>query len=186
MKTSENLKFENSNVWSIFGVQNYTFFCKLQRKSEDFFLRGDECVGHQGADGHGAYTAGNGGDIGAVGCHFVELDVAAEAEAFLARGIGHARSTYVYYYCSLLDHVGGDELRLPDGGDDDVGLSALVLEGDRAAVAYGDGGVAILLLHHELCHGLAHDIAAAEDDALLAGGGYLVALEQLKDALGGG
>ena len=109
-------------------MQNYAFFRKLQRKSKDFFLRGQQCVAHQGADGHGTYTARHWGDIGTVGRYLVELYIAAEAEAFLARGVGHARSTYIYYYCALFYHVGGDELRLPDGGDDDVGLTTLVLE----------------------------------------------------------
>ena len=53
-------------------------------------------------------------------------------------------------------------------------------------MADGDGGIAVVLLHHELCHGFANDVAAAKDDALLAGGLDVVALEELKDALGGG
>ena len=49
-------------------------------------------------------------------------------------------------------------------------------------MANGNGAVAILLLHHQLCHWLAYDVAPSQDDALLAAGGNLVALEQFKDA----
>lgn len=127
-----------------------------------------EGIHHEGADGHGTYAAWNGGDVGAFGGYFVELDVAAEAEAFRTGRVGDAGGADVDDYCAFLDHVGGDELRLADGCDDDVGLSAFVLEGGRVAVAYGDGGVADVLLDHELCHGFADNIGTAEDDTLLA------------------
>ena len=49
-------------------------------------------------------------------------------------------------------------------------------------MAHGDCAVAILLLHHELCHGLAHDVGTSEDNTLLAARLYVVALEQGDDA----
>ena len=48
------------------------------------------------------------------------------------------------------------------------------------------GAVAVLLLHHELCHGLAHDVGASQDDTLLATGRDVVATEQFQDTLGRG
>ena len=50
----------------------------------------------------------------------------------------------------------------------------------------GDGGVAMLLLQHELHHGFAHDVAAPHYDALPAGGGDAVAPEEGEDAQWGG
>ena len=49
-------------------------------------------------------------------------------------------------------------------------------------VAHGDGAIAILLLHHKLRHRLAHDVAATEHYALLAGCLNAVTLEQRHDA----
>ena len=54
-------------------------------------------------------------------------------------------------------------------------------------MANGHGGIAgVGLLHHEGSHRLAHDVAAAQDDAFLARGLYVVALEQLQYAVGCG
>ena len=64
--------------------------------------------------------------------------------------------------------------------------AAFFLQRLGVAVADGDGGVAVVLLHHELCHRLAHDVAPAEDDAFLAAGLDAVALEQGDDAQGCG
>ena len=50
----------------------------------------------------------------------------------------------------------------------------------------GDGGVAVLLLQHELHHRFAHDVAAPHYDALPAGGGDAVAPEEGEDAQWGG
>ena len=53
-------------------------------------------------------------------------------------------------------------------------------------MADGHGGIAILLLHHELSHGLTHNVRAAEDDTLLAAGLNAVTLQQRDDAEGRG
>ena len=50
-------------------------------------------------------------------------------------------------------------------------------------MAHGDSGVAILLLHHELSHGFAHDVASSEHHAFLARCGDVVSLEQGDDAV---
>ena len=49
-------------------------------------------------------------------------------------------------------------------------------------MADGHRGVAMFLLEHELGHGLAHDVAAAQYHALLARSGDIVALQQGDDA----
>ena len=49
-------------------------------------------------------------------------------------------------------------------------------------MAHGDSGVAILLLHHQLGHRFAHDVASAQDDAFLATGRDVVMLQEGKDA----
>ena len=48
-------------------------------------------------------------------------------------------------------------------------------------VAYGDGSIAILLLHHQLSHRLAYDVASAQNDAFLATGLNIVMLQQGED-----
>jgi len=138
-------------------------------------------VEHEHANRHWPYSTGDGRDVGAEWCHVFEIDIALQTEAALLGGIGYACGAHINDDGSLLHHVGLEERRLSDGCDDDVGLQAFLLEGLAATVANGHGGIAILLLHHELCHGFAHDVAAAKDDALLAARRYLVAAKQLED-----
>ena len=87
---------------------------------------------------------------------------------------------------TFLYHVGSDEAGAADGCNDDVGFTTLLLQGGRVGVAHGDRGIAILLLHHELCHGLAHDVAASEHHTFLSRGGDVVAAQQGEDAKRGG
>ena len=153
----------------------------------DFFLCGEEGVAHERADGHGTDASGHGGDERALFGHVVEVDVAAQTETALAGGVGHARGANVDDCGARFHHVGGDEEGRAEGGDDDVGFGAGLLDVGRGAVEHGDGGVAgIGLLHHQVCHGLADDVAAAEHHTLLTLGGHVVAAEQFDDAGGGG
>ena len=139
---------------------------------------GCQRVLHQRADGHGTHAARNGGDVGALGTDFVELHIAIKAETALTGGIRNTRGAHVNNDCTLFHHVGGHKVGLADGGDDDVGLTALLFQRLRSRVAHGDGSVAILLLHHELCHGLAYDVASAQDNTLLARGLNVITLQQ--------
>ena len=152
----------------------------------NFFLACLEGVEHEHADGHGAYTTGNRGDGGAVWCYGGEVYVALQAEACTAYGVGYAGGADVDDGGSGLDHVGGDGCGASHGSDEDVGLPTFGSYVTAVAVEDGDGGVAVLLLHHELGHGLADDVAAAEDDDFLATGGDMVALQEGEDAEGGG
>ena len=108
------------------------------------------------------------------------------AETFGACCIGHTGRTYVDDHGAGLHHVCREKSRPADGGDDDVGSEALFAQALTAAVAYGYGGVAILFLHHELRHGLAHDVASAEHHAFFARGLDVVTTQQFENALGGG
>ena len=148
----------------------------------EFFLSGRQCVLHQHTDGHWAYAAGYGGDVGTFGSHLVELHVAVQAEAAFLCRVWYAGGAHVYHGRPFLHHVGRHEVWLPDGGDDDVRLLAFLLQVAAVAVAHGHRRVAVLLLHHELCHGFAYDVAAAQDDALAPAGLDVVAAEQFKDA----
>ena len=49
-------------------------------------------------------------------------------------------------------------------------------------MAHGNRGISILLLHHQLGHRLAHDVASAQDNTLLTAGFYLIMLQQGEDS----
>ena len=80
-----------------------------------------------------------------------------------------------------LDHVRSDEAGAADGGDEDVGLASDCGEVARLRVADGDGRVLVQQQHGD---GLADDVAAADDDGVLAGDGNVAALENLDDSGG--
>ena len=151
-----------------------------------FLFPGSEGVLHQRADGHRPYTTWNRRDKAALGTNLIKLHIAVQTEATLAGGIGYTGGTYVDDDGTVLNHIGGDKVGLSDSCDDNVGLAALLLQRLGMRVADGDSGVAILLLHHELGHGLANDILAAEDDTLLTAGLDIIALQQGNDAEGSG
>src|SRR5690606_29467079 len=68
-------------------------------------------------------------------------------------------------------HVGGDELRLADGGDDDIGAADHGGEIARLRVTDGDGGIAAgTRLDQEVGHRLPDDGAAADDHRVRAPG----------------
>lgn len=145
-----------------------------------------EGVEHEHTDGHGTDTAGDGSDGTSNGGYAVKVDIAREAEAGGAGGIGHAGGADIDDGGAGLDHIGRDVAGAADGGDEDVGLAAFTGEVFGVGVDAGDGGVAVLLLQHELHHGFAHDVAAPYYDALPAGGGDAVAPEEGEDAQWGG
>jgi hypothetical protein len=65
-----------------------------------------------------------------------------------------------------LDHVGGDETRLADGGDQDVGAPGV--EGLRSFVCEWQTVTVAPALHQQHRHRLADDVRAADDDRFLA------------------
>ena len=122
------------------------------------FLAGQECVTHQGAYCHRAYTAGDGADIGAQWGNLFELDITREAEPAFPGGVGDACCPDVDDDSPWLDHIGCDELRGSYGCDENISLTAFADQIARMAVADSHSGIAILLLHHELCHRLADNV----------------------------
>lgn len=143
-------------------------------------------VEHQHANGHRPYPTRHGRDVGAEGGYILKVNIATKTEAFGTRGIGHARGAYIDDYGSFLDHVGRDKARSTNGGNDDVGLATLFLERRTVAVANGDSGVAILLLHHKKGHGFAHNVGTSEHHTAFSTRWDVVAFEQFDDAFGGG
>ncbi len=83
--------------------------------------------------------------------------------------------------CAGLDHLRGDESGATDGGNEDVGLARYLSEVSGFGVADCDGGI---LVEQQHGGGLADDVAAADDDGVLAGDGNIAALEDFDDAGG--
>ena len=83
---------------------------------------------------------------------------------------------------TLLEVFGLQQPRVTGGGDDDVGDAREVGEVAGVRVAEGDGGV---LTDEELGGGFAHQLAASDDDGVLAGHLYVVGGQQGENALGG-
>ena len=65
-------------------------------------------------------------------------------------------------------------------------MATFFFKGGRAAVAYGHCGVAMLFLEHQLSHGLANDVAAAQNHTFLSRCGNFIAFEQCDNAKGCG
>ena len=137
---------------------------------------------HQRADGHRTDAAWNGGDEGTLWGYILEIYVAGQAEAALAGSIRNAGSTHINDDSTILHHIGSDKAWFADCRDDDVSLATFLLQVGRVGVTYGDGSVAIFLLHHELCHWLAHDVGTSEDNTLLSAGRDVVTLQERYDA----
>ena len=72
---------------------------------------------------------------------------------------------HIKHHGAGFDHIGREHIALAHGGHDHIGLPRDGGQIGRAAVADGDGGV--LRQQHQR-HGLAHDIAAANDHGVLA------------------
>ena len=49
-------------------------------------------------------------------------------------------------------------------------------------MANGDGGIAVVLLEHELSHGLAHNVAAAQNDTFLSARTYIIVAQKGENA----
>src|SRR5882724_2694718 len=138
-------------------------------------------IAHEHGDGHGTDAAGDGSER-AGGIDGVGMNVADEGAAFGAEffetvreifeealgllGIGDAVGADVDdrgagpSSRSRLDPIGFDVAGFAHGGDDDVGAAEDIGQIAGFGMANGHGGVGV---HEEKRHGLADDIAAAED-----------------------
>ena len=81
-------------------------------------------VEHEHANGHRAYAAGDRRDEVAKRGDFVELYVAAKAEAFRAACVGHAGRAYVDYGRAGFYHFSRDKFGPANGGYQYVGAAA--------------------------------------------------------------
>ena len=145
-----------------------------------------EGIQHEGDDGHRADATGDGRNVGGERRYFIEGNVTSELEATLTRSIGYTCRTYVDDDGTRAHHVGLEELRYAESCDDNVCLQAELLDVGRTAVTDRDGAVARSpLVQEELRHGLADDVATAEDDAVLTTCLDVVAAKELNDPLRG-
>ena len=69
-------------------------------------------------------------------------------------------------------------MRSTDGSNDDVCLLTLLFEILGMGVTDGNSTITILLLHHELGHGLSDDVTSPEHDTLLSRCLYIVMAQQ--------
>lgn len=147
---------------------------------------GLESIFHEGGDGHGAYAAGDGGDIAAKRGDFVEFDVTFEGKAALFRSVGDAGDADVDDDGARLDHIGGHEFRAAKGCHEDIRLPAYLPEvaGMRMADRYGTvAGIGIAA--EQDAHGASYDIATSYDYGVQAPGIDLIMFQQQHDAVGG-
>lgn len=149
-------------------------------------FEGAEGVVHEHGDGHGADAAGDGGHVAGFGGNGVVVGIADEAVAPGSLGGFDAVDADVDNGGAVFDHVGGDEVGAPDGGDEEVGLSGDGGEVGGAGMTDGDGGVAGEgFAHHEEGGGFADDLAAPEDDDVFTFGLDAAAGDEFDDAGGG-
>ncbi len=85
--------------------------------------------------------------------------------AFGLRRVGDAIDADVNYGGAGRDVIGSDHGGASHGGDDDIGAADGFRKIARFRMADGDGGVRV---HEEKRHGLADDVAAAEDGCVCA------------------
>ena len=141
---------------------------------------------HQHGDRHRSHAAGHRGDGRRLLLHGVEVHVAHQSEAPLGGGIVDAVHADVDHGHSVFHHVGRYGVGTSGRGDDDVGLAGVGGDVIGPRVADRDRGVgAILLLEQDVGHGLAHDVAAAHDDDVLARDLHAAALQELLNAMRG-
>ena len=140
----------------------------------ELILRRFYGIVHEHGDGQKAYAAGY-GRYGA-GYFFGVFKVHVADELFGSDAV----DADVDDGCARLDHVSGDEVRPADCRYEDVSRAADFLEVARVRMADGDSGV---LAEQELCHGLADDIAAADDDGVRSVDGNMSFLEHFEAAV---
>ena len=157
---------------------------------------GFDGVAHEHGDGHGADAARDRSDS-ASGVDGVGMNVADENGAFFLKFLEALREIFqqvggfggVRYFIGAdidysgagLDPVGGDVAGFAHGGDEDVGAANYVGEIAGLGMADGYGGVGV---QEQKGHGLADDVAAAEDYGVGTFDCYVVAAKNFHAAGG--
>ena len=130
-------------------------------------------VGHQAADCHRAHSAGDRSDDGSLGLHGCEIDVSAEFAVLVKV------HSDIDYRSSFLDHIPGHELRLPDGGHEDVSLPCDFRQILGAGMADRHGCIPV---EKQLGYRKADNLATAKDHSLLPFNHDIPCLKKLYDA----
>lgn len=78
-------------------------------------------VAEEHGDGHGAHAAGHGGNMRAFVLDVFEVDVSGDVIAFRAGLIFDFIGSDIDHYRAFFDHVCGNEFRLADCCNDDIG-----------------------------------------------------------------
>ena len=116
-------------------------------------------------NGHGTNTAGNRSDGGSDLGGRLELDVTNQADTGLLGSVLNVVGTDINDDSTLLEPLALDEVRLANGGNNNVGLLEELLEIGGLGVADGNGCVGVL---EEVADGAAHDITTTEDNSVLS------------------
>lgn len=133
-----------------------------------FFLSCSQCILHQRTDCHGADTTWNRCDIAAFRCDLLKVYITVEPETAFSCCVWDSCRTYIYNDGTAFNHIGRYKIWTANRRYDDIGFTTLFLQIGRMAVTNGYRGVTILLLHHQLGHGFANNIASSQNDALLS------------------
>ena len=137
-----------------------------------------QSIEHKHADGHGAYTTWYGCYSGAHGSYLLEVHIALKTETGLSCFVDNTGGTHVNNNGTRFNHVCGYESRTTNSSNQNVCLTAYLGKVLGMRVQNGNGGVAILLLHHEHRHGFAYDVGTTENGNLLATSFNIVTLKQ--------
>mmetsp|Transcript_21584 Transcript_21584/g.42388 ORF Transcript_21584/g.42388 Transcript_21584/m.42388 type:complete len:447 (-) Transcript_21584:40-1380(-) len=123
-------------------------------------------VDHEHSNGHGANTTGDGCDGASDLASSLVVNITAHAHTALAGGVLLKVNTNVDDGGTRLDPVTLDELGLANGSNEDISLTAHLLEIRSAGVANAYSGMSVE--EHE-CRREANNVAASKNNSLLAG-----------------
>ena len=129
----------------------------------------------QHGDGHGAYPTG---DRREPSCHrgnALKVHIAAKFPCCIAI------HSYINDYRTGFNHLPGDKARLSYGGDKNIRPAGHLRQILGPTVADGDGSIAVQC---QKCHGFSYNIAASNDDTLLAGHVYTGAIDEGENTAG--
>ena len=93
-----------------------------------FLLARSEGVLHERTDGHWPYASWDRGDVGAERSYFIEFHIAIQTESVLAAWVGHSCGTNVNNHGTRLYHVRCHKVWNANRCNDDVCLTAFLLE----------------------------------------------------------
>ena len=129
----------------------------------------------QHGDGHGAYPTG---DRREPSCHrgnALKVHITAKFPCCIAI------HSYINDYRTGFNHLPGDKPSLAHSGNQNIRPAGHLRQILGPAVANGNGSIAVQC---QKCHGFSYNIAASNDDTLLAGHVYTGAIDEGENAAG--